>query len=97
MELLQLEHFAGCVNETFQAALNDGSVDFVLVEASPLPDRGGGAAARRPFSLLFLSRAPVLFPQQTYRMSHPRLGELGIFIVPVAQNREGFVYQAVFN
>jgi hypothetical protein len=30
-------------------------------------------------------------------MRHPRLGEIGIFLVPVAREREGFLYQAVFN
>ena len=38
-----------------------------------------------------------LFPQQTYAMRHEALGEVGIFLVPVAQERDGFLYQAVFN
>ncbi|WP_432762519.1 DUF6916 family protein, partial [Xanthomonas vesicatoria] len=38
MELLTLEHFAGSVNETFAASLNEGEVPFVLVEARPLQD-----------------------------------------------------------
>jgi hypothetical protein len=96
MQLLTLQHFAGCVNETFVASLRDGTVDFTLVEARPLPARGN-PGAREPFTLLFLNRAPVLFPQQIYPMRHPRLGEVGIFLVPIAQNRDGFVYEAVFN
>ena len=96
MELLTLEHFAGCVNETFTAALNDMTVDFVLVEARPIetPARN---PARAPFSLLFRNTSPILFPQQIYAMQHPRVGEVGIFLVPVAQERAGFLYQAVFN
>lgn len=98
MHLLMLDEFAGCLNETFVAALGDGSVNFTLVEATPLAvPRGMPNAAREPFSLLFLSTAPVLFPQQIYPMRHPRLGEIGIFLVPIAQNRDGFVYQAIFN
>ena len=73
MELLTLEHFAGCVNETFTAALNDMDVEFVLVEARPLPTKADNA------------------------MRHPRIGEAGIFLVPIAQERAGFLYQAVFN
>ncbi|MBN6152038.1 hypothetical protein JR065_16970 [Xanthomonas sp. AmX2] len=95
MELLTLEHFAGSVNETFSAALNEGEVDFVLVEARPLPARS--AMQRAPFSLLFRNASAFLFPQQTYRMRHARLGELGIFLVPVARERDGFLYQAIFN
>lgn len=96
MELLTLEQFAGCLNETFVAQIEDGSVEFQLVEVRPLPTRGP-QAFRAPFSLLFRNSAPVLLPQQTYRMRHERLGELGIFLVPIAMNREGFIYQAVFG
>jgi hypothetical protein len=96
MELLTLEHFAGCVNETFSAALNDMEVPFVLVEARPLQTAAQNAA-RAPFSLLFRNTSAFLFPQQIYTMRHPRVGDIGIFLVPVAQEREGFLYQAVFN
>ncbi|AVQ08879.1 TPA: hypothetical protein HH295_14370 [Xanthomonas vasicola pv. zeae] len=95
MELLTLEHFAGSVNETFAAALNEGEVPFVLVEARPLPH--ARTAQRAPFSLLFRNGSAFLFPQQTYQMRHTRLGEIGIFLVPVARERDGFLYQAVFN
>jgi hypothetical protein len=96
MELLTLEHFAGCVNETFSAALNDMEVPFVLVEARPLQQQAGNVM-RAPFSLLFRNSSAFLFPQQIYQMRHPRVGDVGIFLVPVAQEREGFLYQAVFN
>ncbi|TXH70602.1 MAG: hypothetical protein E6Q88_08290 [Lysobacteraceae bacterium] len=97
MELLTLEHFAGCLNETFSAALNDMDVPFVLVEARPLPTRPQQNPMRAPFSLLFRNTSSFLFPQQTYTLRHPRVGEVGIFLVPVAQERGGFLYQAVFN
>lgn len=96
MELLTLEHFAGCVNETFTAALEDMRIEFVLVEARPLPVRIAHAQ-RAPFALLFRNTAAFLFPQQIYPMRHPRIGEVGIFIVPIAREREGFLYEAVFN
>ena len=52
MELLTLEHFSGCVNQSFTTRLDDVNLEFVLVEARPI-----GAAAphpmRKPFSLLF--------------------------------------------
>jgi hypothetical protein len=96
MELLTLDHFAGCVNETFHAALNDGGIEFVLVEARPLPATAPGQA-RAPFSLLFRNSAALLFPQQIYQMHHPRVGNVGIFLVPIAREREGFLYQAIFN
>jgi hypothetical protein len=96
MELLTLEHFAGCVNDTFSAALNDMDVPFVLVEARPIQNKAANPA-RAPFTLLFRNGSAFLFPQQIYVMRHPRIGEVGIFLVPVAQERDGFLYQAVFN
>lgn len=96
MDLLTLEHFSGCVNETFTAALNEGEIEFVLVEARAIEQRMPNAM-RVPFSLLFRNTAVFLFPQQIYQMRHPRIGEVGIFLVPIAREREGFLYQATFN
>lgn len=96
MELLTLDHFASCVGDTFVAALDGMEVPFVLVEARPLPT-SGAPVPRPPFSLLFRNGSAFLFPQRMYPMRHERLGEVGIFIVPIAQEREGFLYQAVFN
>jgi len=30
-------------------------------------------------------------------MQHAALGEFGIFLVPIARDRTGFIYQALFN
>ena len=96
VDLLTLEHFSGCVNETFRAEINEGEIEFVLVEARPIPPPAGNLM-RAPFSLLFRNTSSFLFPQQTYRMRHNRVGDVGIFLVPVAREREGFLYQAIFN
>jgi uncharacterized protein DUF6916 len=96
MDLLTLDHFAGCINETFAAHLDDVEVPFVLVEARPLETRAPNAL-RAPFSLLFRNGSAFLFPQKIYVMRHERIGEVGIFLVPVAQERAGFLYQAIFN
>ena len=96
MELLTLEHFAPHVNTVFTAAFNGMDVPFELVEARALPQRES-QGMRAPFSLLFRNTSPVLFPQQIYPMRHAALGEVGIFIVPIAQERGGFLYQAIYN
>lgn len=96
MELLTLEHFSGCLNETFTAEVGGISLEFVLVEARPLP-AARGDAARAPFSLLFRNGAAIVFPQQIYPMQHARVGDVGVFLVPIAQERSGFLYQAIFN
>ncbi|MEJ2445955.1 MAG: hypothetical protein P8Y42_21310 [Exilibacterium sp.] len=53
------------------------------------------------FALLFTSDGsedksqPV--PQQTLSMRNDTLGQLNIFVVPVAQEDGKFIYEAVFN
>lgn len=96
LELLQLQHFAGHLNETFRAALNEGDIEFVLVEATPLAHAMPNAQ-RAPFSLVFRNSSALLFPQQTYRMQHEKVGSFDVFMVPVARDRDGFLYQAIFN
>ena len=96
MNLLTLEHFSGCVNEPFATQLDGVSLEFVLVEARPIETKASNAV-RRPFSWLFRNSAAVLFPQKIYPMHHARVGEVGIFLVPIAYEKAGFLYQAVFN
>ena len=49
------------------------------------------------FSLFFQGPANSYLPQRTYKLNHATLGELEIFLVPIAQNKDGFHYEAVFN
>ena len=96
MDILTLEHFAARLNETFVAA-SDGNACFVLVEARPLAAATLQGMLRAPFSLLFRNCSPIMFTQKIYSLKHEAIGEVGIFLVPVARDREGFLYQAVFN
>jgi hypothetical protein len=97
MKFLTLEDFAARLNETFSVDLGAGKSDFILVEAKSLPTPPLRGMVRSPFSLLFHHASAVLFPQRIYQMENPSLGDFGIFLVPVARNRDGFLYQAVFN
>ena len=97
MQFFQLNHFAAHLNEVFHVEIDQVNTPFVLVEARPLPHQPVAGVVREPFSLLFRHEAAVLFPQRTYSMKHERLGEFGIFLVPVARDRDGFIYQALFN
>jgi hypothetical protein len=97
MQVLRLDHFAPRLNEAFTVEMDHGSTPFVLVEARPVGGPPVVGATREPFSLLFHNAAAVLFPQRTYTMRHDSMGEFGIFLVPVARNADGFIYQALFN
>lgn len=97
MQTLQLNHFAPRLNETFTVQMDHGQVPFVLVEARPLSTTPTVGMTREPFVLMFRNEAAVLFAQRIYTMKHEGTGEFGIFLVPVARDRDGFLYQAVFN
>ena len=59
--------------------------------------RQPGAPRADPFALVFTGDGPVL-DQRTYRLEHPVLGALDIFLVPIGQDSDGRVrYEAVFN
>lgn len=97
MEFLQMSHFASHVNETFATDIDGHSAVFILLEVLPMQAHAFAGKVREPFALLFRNEAAVVFPQRIYTMRNEAMGELGIFLVPVARDREGFLYQAVFN
>ena len=50
-----------------------------------------------PFSVFFLSSSPWILQQQIYRLEHETLGQLDLFLVPVAREGQRVRYEAVFN
>jgi hypothetical protein len=51
-----------------------------------------------PFALTFSGPSDRALRQQTHRLSHPVLGELEIFLVPIGPDADGrLMYEAVFN
>lgn len=97
MQFLRLDQFAAHLNETFMVDIENVRTPFVLVEARPLQHQPMPGLVREPFSLLFRHEAAVVFPQRTYSMHNEAMGDLGIFLVPIARDRNGFIYQALFN
>jgi hypothetical protein len=97
VQVLTIDDFAPHLNTEFTAALQDGEIAFTLVEARPMPVDKRFAALRAPFSLLFRNHSALIFPQQTYMVRHASMGDFALFLVPIARDATGFVYQAVFN
>ncbi len=56
-----------------------------------------GKAPREQFSLHFHGpREPVL-PQQIYHLENAEMGARDLFLVPIARDDEGMIYEAVFT
>lgn len=65
----------------------------VLIEVSLLP-RGDD----RSFSLVFRRDEGPSLTQGTYRLRHPSIGELALFLVPILPDEDGHsLYEAIFN
>ena len=97
-ELPELKDFETCLNNQFAVELSDRSIyPLVLVEATPLPRAHAVGQRNVPFQLKFHGPGPGYLPQQIHPLQHDRLGCFQLFLVPVGQDSDGFLYQAVFN
>ena len=95
LSALTVDDFAATVETPYALDLGAaGTVDVVLRSATAATATTG--APREPFSLLFVGPADPLLPQATYLLTHPALGELPVFLVPVGQDADGVRYEAVF-
>lgn len=91
-----LAHFEPLVGSQFLLRLDDeGTLPAQLIEARAV--RQGSSDVRPPFSLTFEGPAEPMLPQRTYRVEHPALDAMDIFLVPVARTTTGLHYQAVFG
>lgn len=81
-------------NEAFRLHAAAGEVVLTLSEVRRLGQavRAGGA-----FSLLFVAKGAPALPQAIYQVSHPALGTLHLFIVPIGPLSGGAGYEAVFT
>jgi len=98
VELLQLENFSDHVGASFAFVPDaDGMPDLVLTEVNALPLQDGASLPRAPFSLVFDLPGAIVLPQNLYRLRHPELGEIDLFLIPMAQDASAVRYCATFN
>jgi len=90
------EQFAARLGQDFEIVFPGGTLPAKLVEAKPW---GGSqpAQVRQPFSVTFRADRNLRLPQGIYKMRHPHLGEMEIFLVQVAAHATSSTFEAVFN
>ncbi len=92
--ILQHDEFVGALKTTFRVPLGgQEALDLNLVEVSELITTRHQAR----FSIQFQGPRHTFLPQSIYRMEHPQLGEIEIFLVPIGVDEAGYAYEAVFN
>jgi hypothetical protein len=93
--MLTDQNFAALTGQTFTATATGGDVPLVLAEVKAAGETPPGYS-RKPFSLFFRGDGPPL-EQQIYTLRNAALGEVDIFLVPIGQDADGVIYEAVFN
>ncbi len=86
-----LTDFTPHVGQTFML---EAQVPLVLSAGHPGHARPG---ARAGFSLRFTGPREPPLEQRLYTLRHAELGELLLFLVPIAQDANGRTYEAVFT
>ncbi len=90
--------YAKHVNTKFRLLVDAPQpIDLTLVEVSPRKVEPHEQAGMERFSATFMGPLGIFLPQQTYRVSHPDMGEFDIFLVALGQEPDGFKYEAVYN
>ena len=90
--------FAKYLNTNFRVELEShGPVELKLTAVTPRASEAHEQAGMERFSVVFAGPADVFLPQQIYRMTHPEMGELDIFLVPIGREADRFDYEAVYN
>lgn len=97
MQILQFETFAPRANEVFSVDLGESNLDMHLVQVNRLTPHPYPGMRRDPFSLIFKCAMQIILPQRIYSFKNETLGTLSLFIVPRARDRDGIVYEAIFN
>lgn len=97
MTILHFESFAPRLNETFRLQIGETGIDMTLLLVQKLPNRPYPGQVRWPFRLHFKSPKLAIMPQGIYPFENGAMGKLDIFIAPVARDRDGIIYEAIFN
>ena len=79
------------VNDNFQIP---GAFDLELIACKKLTPH---SAVAEPFTLTFRGPAAPILPQQIYPLTHESLGNWEIFLVPIGPDKQGMLYEAIFN
>ncbi|MES2056444.1 MAG: hypothetical protein V4564_10945 [Pseudomonadota bacterium] len=96
-DMLVLEDFERHIGTTFVLTDETGqTADLVLTEVTAV-SASSAAAQRAQFSLLFTSHEAIVRPQTVYSLGHAEMGDLAIFLVPIARNETGVSYEACFG
>ncbi len=95
LDKLTAEDFGPYVGQCFALGEEAQSASLELINVTR--SRVIASQSRPGFSLVFRGAPEPMLPQGTHPVVHPKLGVLGIFLVPIGPDVQGMRYEAVFN
>ena len=97
LDQLTVETFEPHVGTTFWVEFpNETRVELRLASAAKAMESEAAKLPRHPFSLLFVGPKSFHLQQRMYPLTHDALGTLEMFLVPVGEQNELFLYEAAF-
>ncbi|MFQ5935561.1 MAG: hypothetical protein ACE5LB_04030 [Acidiferrobacterales bacterium] len=98
LDKIEKHDFAKHLGDRYQLQL--GSADVLTLELIDVANLGPSTAQpgkREPFSILFRGPRQPALEQRIYRLEHPQMGVLDVFLVPIGQSEGGVHYEAIFS
>ena len=94
---LNRESFSRHLNTKFSFSLKGlQGVSVKLIEVNDLTPKTA-ATGKECFTAVFIGSPNAPLRQETYAVTHESLGKFDMLVVPIARNKEGVYYEAVFN
>ena len=95
LDRLRKEDFEPLIGHRVSVVAGGSSTELEVAEASSL--KSPSPRETPPFRVILRSRDGWRAPQGMFRISHPKLGELELFAVPIGPDAEGLCYEILFN
>ena|ERR1051325_4705200 len=94
--ILTEAEFSKHVNTKFRVAIEQ-PLELELVEVKGYLSKAHEQSGMERFSAFFKGPREPFLRQRIYEMEHERMGAFELFLVPIAEDENGFRYEAVFN
>ena len=92
------EHeFSKHLNSKFKLRVNERDLELDLVEVKAYRPKEHEEEGMERFSAFFAGPGDAFLPQCLYQLSHEKMGDIDIFLVPISGDQNGYRYEAVFN
>jgi hypothetical protein len=95
LDRISKEDFEPLVGQKVKVYRDESGSDLEVKEV--VATRSPSPRATEPFRIVLRSRDGWVATQGMFRIEHPVLGELELFVVPIGPDGEGLCYEIIFN